>query len=102
MIIDKEFCGFDASSRRLTVFLGKAFGNPGYQVRLRSWEEGGGVEVRQGRVWQRNDEAFDYPVSSAASGDLDTQHPFRPSMKTLPEDAHELSGVRPHHCRLLM
>ncbi len=64
MIIDQEYCGFDTSTKRLTVFLGKAFGNPGYQVRLRSWEEGGGIEVRHGRFGYATTKPFEFPVSS--------------------------------------
>jgi len=102
VIIDQEYCGFDASTGRLTVFLGKAFGNPGYQVRLRSWEEGGGVEVWQGKVWQRNDEAFDYPVSTAEVAELEAHHPVRAYYDTLPNNAAlTLRQFASHQCRLL-
>ena len=102
MIIDQEYCDYDASTRRLTVFLGSAFGNPGYQVRLRSWEEGGGIEVRHGRVWQRNDEAFDYPVSSAEVAELDARHPVRAYYDTLPGNAAlVLRQFASHQCRLI-
>ena len=102
MIIDQEYCDFDASTRRLTVFLGRVAGNPEYEVRLRSWEEGGGVEVRQGRVWQRNDEAFDYPVSSAEVAELDAHHPVRAYYDTLPGNAAKaLRQFASHQCRLI-
>lgn len=102
MIIDQEYCGFDVSTRRLTVFLGKAFGNPEYQVRLRSWEEGGGVEVRQGRAWQRNDEAFDFPISSEEVVELDAYHPVKAYYDTLPGHAtNVLRRFASHQCRLL-
>lgn len=102
MIIDQEYCSFDASSRRLTVFLGKAFGNPGYQIRLRSWEEGGGIEVRQGKGWYRNDEAFDYPVSSVEVAELEAHHPVRAYYDTLPKNAAlALRQFASHQCRLL-
>lgn len=102
MIIDQEYCDFDASTRRLTVFLGRVAGNPEYDVRLRSWEEGGGVEVRQGREWQRNDEAFDYPVSSAEVAELDAHHPVRAYYDTLPGNAAlALRQFASHQCRLI-
>ncbi len=103
MIIDQEYCGFDTSTKRLTVFLGKAFGNPGYQVRLRSWEEGGGIEVRHGRVWRRNDEAFDFPVSSEEVAELNAHHPVRAYYETLPgNSARVLRQFVSHQCRLLL
>jgi hypothetical protein len=85
------------------VFLGKAFGNPGYQGRLRSWEEGGGIEVRQGRVWRRNDEAFDFPVSSEEVAELNAHHPVRAYYETLPgNSARVLRQFVSHQCRLLL
>jgi hypothetical protein len=102
VIIDQEYCCFDASTRRLTVLLGKAFGNPEHQVRLRSWEEGGGIEVRQDRAWQRNDEAFDFPISSEEVAELDAHHPVRAYYDTLPENAAKvLRRFASHQCRLL-
>ena len=102
VIIDEEYCGFDTSTRRLTVLLGKAFGNPGYQVRLRSWEEGCGIEVRHGRVWRRNDEAFDYPVSSEEVAELNAHHPVRAYYETIPgNSARVLRQFASHQCRLL-
>ncbi len=90
MIIDQEYCDFDASTRRLTVFLDKAFGDPGYEVRLRSWEEGGGVEVKEGGRWKRNDDAFDYPLVSDDVFNLELTHPVRAYHDALPAEVTTL------------
>lgn len=102
MIIDQEYCDFDLSTRRLTVFLGRAAGSPEYEVRLRSWEEGGGVELKERGRWKRNDDAFDYALISDEVYDMELTHPMRAYHDVLPAEVttvlRQFSSLQ---CRLL-
>jgi hypothetical protein len=102
MIIDPEYCKFDPASQRLTVFLGLFPEQEEFQVRLRSWNEGGGVEIKDGSRWTRDDDAFDYPIASDDVIDLDVTHPVRAYHDALPKDVtNVLRRFRSMQCRLL-
>ena len=101
MIIDPEYCEFDPASQRLTVTLGLA-SEGGFQVRLRSWNEGGGVELKDGGRWTRNDDAFDFPIVSGDVCDLEPTHPVRAYHDALPPDVTRvLRQFSSLQCRLL-
>jgi hypothetical protein len=101
MIIDPEYCEFDPVSQRLTVTLGLA-PEGGFQVRLRSWNEGGGVELKEGGRWTRNDDAFDFPIVSEDVCDLEPAHPVRAYHDALPADVTSvLRQFSSLQCRLL-
>jgi hypothetical protein len=101
MIIDPEYCEFDPASQRLTVTLGLA-PEGGFQVRLRSWNEGGGVELKEGDRWTRNDDAFDFPIVSDDVCDLESTHPVRTYHDALPADVTKVLGqFSSLQCRLL-
>ena len=101
MIIDPEYCEFDPASQRLTVTLGLA-PEGGFQVRLRSWSEGGGVEIKEGGRWTRNDDAFDFPIVSDDVCDLESTHPVRAYHDVLPADVTSvLRQFSSQQCRLL-
>lgn len=101
MIIDPEYCEFDPVSQRLTVTLGQA-PEGGFQVRLRSWNEGGGVELKEGSRWTRNDDAFDFPIVSDNVYDLEATHPMRAYHDALPADVTSvLRQFSSLQCRLL-
>ena len=102
MIIDPEYCEFDPATQRLIVSMGLAPGQGGFQVRLRSWNEGGGVELKEGGGWKRNDDAFDYPIASDDVFDLEPDHPVRAYHDALPADVTSvLRRFRSSQCRLL-
>jgi len=102
VIIDPEYCEFDPATQRLTVFMGLAHDKGGFQVRLRSWSEGGGVELKDGGRWKRNDDAFDYPIVSDTVCDLVPTHPLRAYHDALPADVTSvLSQFSSLQCRLL-
>jgi hypothetical protein len=101
MIIDPEYCDFDPASQRLTVTLGLA-PDGGFQVRLRSWSEGGGVELKEGGRWARNDDAFDFPIVSDDVCDLESTHPVRAYHDALPTEVTSvLRQFSSQQCRLL-
>ncbi len=101
MIIDPEYCEFDPASQRLTVTLGLV-PEGGFQVRLRSWNEGGGVELKEGVRWTRNDDAFDFPIVSDDVCDLESTHPVRAYHDVLPTDVTKvLRQFSSLQCRLL-
>jgi len=102
MIIDPEYCEFDSDTQRLTVTMGLVPEQGGFQVRLRSWSEGGGVELKEGGRWTRNDEAFDFPIVSDNVCDLAATHPVRAYHDALPAGVTKV--LRPFNslqCRLL-
>jgi len=102
MIIDPEYCEFDPATQRLIVSMGLAPNQGGFQVRLRSWNEGGGVELKEGGGWERNDDAFDYPIASDNVFDLEPDHPVRAYHDALPADVTSvLRRFRSLQCRLL-
>lgn len=102
MIIDPEYCEFDPVTQRLTVSIGHAPDQGGFQVRLRSWNEGGGVELKEGGRWKRNDDVFDYPIASDDVFDLEPTHPVRAYHDALPADVTTvLRQFSSQQCRLL-
>ncbi|UTF51805.1 PcfJ domain-containing protein [Desulfomicrobium sp. ZS1] len=102
MIIDPEYCEFDPASQRLTVSMAQAPGQGGFEVRLRSWNEGGGVELKEGGRWIRNDDAFDYPIVSDDVFELEPTHPVRAYHDALPADVTKVLGqFSSLQCRLL-
>lgn len=102
MIIDPEYCKFDPATQRLIVSMGLAPDQGGFQVRLRSWNEGGGVELNDGGYWKRNDDAFDYPIASGDVFDLEPDHPVRAYRDALPANVTSvLCRFRSLQCRLL-
>lgn len=102
MIIDPEYCEFDPATQRLIVSMGLAPDKGAFQVRLRSWYEGGGVELKEGGDWKRNDDAFDYPIASDDVFDLGPDHPVRAYHDALPTDVTSvLRQFRSLQCRLL-
>jgi len=102
MIIDPEYCEFDPATQRLIVSVGMAPDQGGFQVRLRSWNEGGGVELRDGGRWRRNDDAFDYPIVSDDVFELEPTHPVRAYHDALPmEVTTVLRQFTSQQCRLL-
>ena len=102
MIIDPEYCEFDSASQRLTVSLGLASEQEGFKVRLRSWSEGGGVEIKEGARWTRNDDAFDFPIVSDEVCDLEPMHPVRAYHDVLPAEVTSvLRQFSSLQCRIL-
>lgn len=102
MIIDPEYCEFDPATQRLIVSMGLAPDQGGFQVRLRSWNEGGGVELKDGGRWQRNDDAFDYPIATDDVFNLAPDHPVRAYHDALPADVTSvLRRFRSLQCRLM-